>query len=217
MTFKEKIVKLRKMKGLTQDDFASAVGVSRQAVYKWECGQSYPEVAKLIEIKMLFGISIDDLLDESYEVIVPEKKRKKRISKAEKAAIEASVENGQGAEAVVAAVVAEAPVAEPVVEEAAPVAAEPVVEETVPVAAEPVVEETAPVAAEPVVEEAVEEPVVEETAPVAAEPVVEEPATEPEAEAAPEENKGKKKSREDSFLDRLPPEKRSLFSRLFKK
>ena len=205
MTFKEKIVKLRKMKGLTQDDFASAVGVSRQAVYKWECGQSYPEVAKLIEIKMLFGISIDDLLDESYEVIVPEKKRKKRISKAEKAAIEASVENGQGAEAVVAAVVAEAPVAEPVVEEAAPVAAEPVVEETV------------PVAAEPVVEEAVEEPVVEETAPVAAEPVVEEPATEPEAEAAPEENKGKKKSREDSFLDRLPPEKRSLFSRLFKK
>ena len=223
MTFKEKIVKLRKMKGLTQDDFASAVGVSRQAVYKWECGQSYPEVAKLIEIKMLFGISIDDLLDESYEVIVPEKKRKKRISKAEKAAIEASVENGQGAEAVVAAVVAEAPVAEPVVEEALPVAAEPVVEETAPVAAEPVVEETAPVAAEPVAEEVVAEPVVEEATAepaveeVTAEPVVEEPATEPEAEAAPEENKGKKKSREDSFLDRLPPEKRSLFSRLFKK
>ena len=217
MTFKEKIVKLRKMKGLTQDDFASAVGVSRQAVYKWECGQSYPEVAKLIEIKMLFGISIDDLLDESYEVIVPEKKRKKRISKAEKAAIEASVENGQGAEAVVAAVVAEAPVAEPVVEEALPIAAEPVVEEVV---TEPVVEEAAPVAAEPVVEEAAPvaaEPVVEEPAPVAAEPVVEEPATEPAAEAAPEENKGKKKSREDSFLDRLPPEKRNLFSRLFKK
>ena len=54
MKFKEKIVKLRKLKGLTQDEFASAVGVSRQAVYKWECGQSYPEVAKLLEIKMLF-------------------------------------------------------------------------------------------------------------------------------------------------------------------
>ena len=77
MKFKEKIVKLRKLKGLTQDEFASAVGVSRQAVYKWECGQSYPEVAKLLEIKMLFGISIDDLLDESYEVIVPEKKKRK--------------------------------------------------------------------------------------------------------------------------------------------
>lgn len=81
MKFKEKIVKLRKLKGLTQDEFASAVGVSRQAVYKWECGQSYPEVAKLLEIKMLFGISIDDLLDESYEVIVPEKKKRKRKPK----------------------------------------------------------------------------------------------------------------------------------------
>ena len=78
MTFKEKIVRLRKIKGLTQDEFASAVGVSRQAVYKWESGQSYPEVQKLIEIKMLFGISIDDLLDDTYEVQMPEKKRKKR-------------------------------------------------------------------------------------------------------------------------------------------
>ena len=81
MTFCEKIVKLRKIKGLTQDEFASAVGVSRQAVYKWESGQSYPEVSKLLEIKMLFGISIDDLLDENYEVVMPEKKKKKRISK----------------------------------------------------------------------------------------------------------------------------------------
>ena len=86
MTFKEKIVKLRKLKGLTQDEFASAVGVSRQAVYKWECGQSYPEVSKLLEIKFLFGISIDDLLDESYEVIIPEKKKRKRKPKDENAA-----------------------------------------------------------------------------------------------------------------------------------
>ena len=81
MTFKEKLVKLRKLNGLTQDEFANAVGVSRQAVYKWESGQSYPEVAKLLEIKLLFGISIDDLLDESYEVIVPEKKKRKRAEK----------------------------------------------------------------------------------------------------------------------------------------
>ena len=87
MTFKEKVVKLRKLKGLTQDEFASAVGVSRQAVYKWESGQSYPEVAKLLEMKILFNISIDDLLDENYEVIVPEKK-KKRVSKEVKKEIE---------------------------------------------------------------------------------------------------------------------------------
>lgn len=92
MTFKEKIVKLRKLKGLTQDEFASAVGVSRQAVYKWESGQSYPEVAKLLEIKALFNISIDDLLDDNYEVIVPEKKKKKRLPKEVKREIEEKIE-----------------------------------------------------------------------------------------------------------------------------
>ena len=78
MTFKEKLVRLRKIKGLTQDEFAKAVGVSRQAVYKWESGQSYPEVAKLLEIK---------LLDDNYEVALPEKKKRKRIAKAEPEAI----------------------------------------------------------------------------------------------------------------------------------
>ena len=81
MKFSEKIVRLRKTKGMTQEELAEAVGVSRQAVYKWECGQSYPEVAKLLEIKLLFGISIDDLLDENYEVAAPEKKRRKRAPK----------------------------------------------------------------------------------------------------------------------------------------
>ena len=93
MKFNEKIVRLRKIKGITQDELASAVGVSRQAVYKWECGQSYPEVQKLIEIKALFGISIDDLLDESYEVAMPEKKKRKRISKANALRIEKAVES----------------------------------------------------------------------------------------------------------------------------
>ena len=82
MTFKEKLVKLRKLNKLTQDDFAKAVGVSRQAVYKWESGQSYPEVSKLLEMKVLFNISIDDLLDDNYEVILPEKKRRRRNTQA---------------------------------------------------------------------------------------------------------------------------------------
>ena len=158
MTFHEKIVKLRKMKGLTQDDFASAVGVSRQAVYKWECGQSYPEAAKLIEIKMLFGISIDDLLDETYEVIVPEKKKRKRISKAEAAAIEQQVAAEVAAEdnAGIAAA-APAPAAEPVkVAEPAPAPkAEPVrVEEPAPAPAPKA--EPAPVKEEPKAEPVVE-------------------------------------------------------------
>ncbi len=92
MTFKEKLVILRKSKGLTQDEFASAVGVSRQAVYKWECGQSYPEVPKLLEMKLLFTISIDELLDDSYDIPVPEKKKRKRISKDAQNKIKESVE-----------------------------------------------------------------------------------------------------------------------------
>ena len=90
MTFKEKLVKLRKLKKITQDEFACAVGVSRQAVYKWESGQSYPEVPKLIEMKHLFGISIYDLLDDNYEVVLPEKKRRKRRTKEEIAALAAA-------------------------------------------------------------------------------------------------------------------------------
>lgn len=170
MTFKEKLVKLRKLKGLTQDELASAIGVSRQAVYKWESGQSYPEVPKLIEMKLIFGISIDDLLDENYEVVLPEKKKRKRLSNEEKKAIEAKVE------------AEETPVAEetaPAVEETAPVA-----EETAPVA-----EETAPVAEEaaPVAEEAA--PVAEETAP-AAEAAPAEETTDATADEEPAKKKG---------------------------
>ena len=105
MTFKEKLVRLRKIKGLTQDEFANAVGVSRQAVYKWESGQSYPEVAKLLEIKVLFEISIDDLLDDNYEVALPEKKKRKRAAKEvrvadEAAVLEVSVSESDGTEVI---------------------------------------------------------------------------------------------------------------------
>ena len=157
MTFKEKLVKLRKLKGLTQDELASAIGVSRQAVYKWESGVSYPEVPKLIEMKLIFGISIDDLLDDNYEVVLPEKKKRKRLSNEEKKAIEAKVETE------------EAPAA-PVEEPAAPI------EETV--TEEPAVET-------PAEEPKAEEPKVEETV-VAVEEAPEAPATEETpAETAP--------------------------------
>ena len=91
MTFQEKLVKLRKLKGINQSELAAAVGVSRQAVYKWESGQSYPEVTKLIEIKALFNISIDDLLDENYEVVLPEKP-KRRSRKAKETSINTETE-----------------------------------------------------------------------------------------------------------------------------
>lgn len=85
MTYSEKIVKLRKANGYSQETFAKAVGVSRQAVYKWESGISYPEAEKLIEIKKLLGIKIDDLLDDSYEVVVEKKPVEKKKAAPEKA------------------------------------------------------------------------------------------------------------------------------------
>ncbi len=148
MTFKEKLVVLRKIKHLTQDEFASAVGVSRQAVYKWESGQSYPEVQKLIEMKLLFGISIDDLLDDTFEIELPKKKKKRRSKKADAEAAEIkaeetlvakpetveAVEEAKEPEVSVAAVSEEIPAAAP-----APVKAEPIAEKVV-VKEEPKVE-----------------------------------------------------------------------------
>ena len=55
--FSENIVRLRKIKQMTQEDIAEAVGVSRQAVAKWESGETIPDLEKC----KLFGVSLDDL------------------------------------------------------------------------------------------------------------------------------------------------------------
>ncbi len=68
MIFNEKIRLLRKKNGLTQEKFAREIGVSRQSVYKWEDGQSYPEIDKIIKMKRLFSVSIDDLFDDGMSV-----------------------------------------------------------------------------------------------------------------------------------------------------
>ena len=64
MKFCDKIIKLRKRYGYTQETFAGEVGVSRQSVYKWENGSSYPEVEKLLKIARTLSITVDDLLNE---------------------------------------------------------------------------------------------------------------------------------------------------------
>ena len=68
MYFKEKVVQLRKEASMTQEFFAQEVGVSRQAVYKWEKGISYPEAEKLILIAKLFNVTIDSLLESDYDL-----------------------------------------------------------------------------------------------------------------------------------------------------
>ena len=68
MSFHSKMIKLRKHKGFTQETFAAEIGVSRQSVYKWESGQSYPEVEKLLKVARTFGVTVDDMLNDEMEV-----------------------------------------------------------------------------------------------------------------------------------------------------
>lgn len=56
------IVKMRREKGMTQEDLASYMGVSKASVSKWETGQSYPDITFLPQLATLFNISIDELM-----------------------------------------------------------------------------------------------------------------------------------------------------------
>jgi transcriptional regulator with XRE-family HTH domain len=62
MTIEERLQTLRKGKGLSQEQLAEVLGVSRQAVSKWESGQSLPEIEKLIAMSELFEVSADYIL-----------------------------------------------------------------------------------------------------------------------------------------------------------
>lgn len=64
MTFGEKLAKLRKRDNYTQEQLADLLGVSRQAVSRWESDLAYPETDKLIKLAELFGCSVDYLLKE---------------------------------------------------------------------------------------------------------------------------------------------------------
>ena len=59
MIFADKIILLRKQNGWNQEQFAEQLGVSRQAVSKWEMGQGYPEVEKLLLLSSELNISLD--------------------------------------------------------------------------------------------------------------------------------------------------------------
>ncbi len=63
----EKIYMLRKKNDLSQEELAEKIGVSRQAISKWESGTSLPEIEKLISLSEYFNVSIDYLVKEQAE------------------------------------------------------------------------------------------------------------------------------------------------------
>ncbi|MCL1631963.1 helix-turn-helix domain-containing protein [Sporolactobacillus sp. CPB3-1] len=65
MSFQEKLRTLRKQQGMSQETLANELNVSRQAVSKWESGQSYPDMEKLIALSKRFETSIDSLVQDA--------------------------------------------------------------------------------------------------------------------------------------------------------
>ncbi|MBR6823599.1 MAG: helix-turn-helix transcriptional regulator [Firmicutes bacterium] len=64
MNFNEKLIELRKAKGLSQDELGQRIGVSRQTVSKWELAQSYPDFQRLVLLSDYFGLSLDALVKD---------------------------------------------------------------------------------------------------------------------------------------------------------
>lgn len=67
MKLSEKIIRLRKSRGMSQEALAEALGISRQAVSRWEQGSALPDASNLLQLSRLFGVSADYLLHEEYE------------------------------------------------------------------------------------------------------------------------------------------------------
>ena len=79
MEFHEKLQELRKNKGLTQEELAEALYVSRTAISKWESGRGYPSIDSLKEISTYFSVTIDDLLSGERLISIAEKENKSNI------------------------------------------------------------------------------------------------------------------------------------------
>ena len=67
MKFSEKLTKLRKEKGLSQEELADKLDVSRQSVSKWELGTTYPEMDKLLAMCKIFNVTLDDLTNDEVD------------------------------------------------------------------------------------------------------------------------------------------------------
>lgn len=70
MKFGDKLMKLRKRMGLSQEELAIKLNVSRQSVSKWESNNSYPETDKIIQICNIFKCSMDSLIDDNISEVV---------------------------------------------------------------------------------------------------------------------------------------------------
>ena len=81
MEFHEKLQQFRKDKGLTQEELAAALYVSRTAVSKWESGRGYPSIDSLRDISKYFSVTIDELLSGETLLNIAEKDNRANLQK----------------------------------------------------------------------------------------------------------------------------------------
>ena len=81
MEFNEKLQELRKSKGLTQEELAKELYVSRTAISKWESGRGYPNIDSLKEISRYFSVSIDELVCPDEIITAAENEKHETVKK----------------------------------------------------------------------------------------------------------------------------------------
>lgn len=69
----EKLITLRKKSGLSQQELADRISVTRQTISNWECGQGAPALDKAAELAAIFYVSLDDLVGDHVGIIVKSK------------------------------------------------------------------------------------------------------------------------------------------------
>ena len=79
MEFHEKLQELRNSRGLTQEELAAALYVSRTAISKWESGRGYPSIDSLKEISTYFSVTFDDLLSSEKLLSIAKKENETNL------------------------------------------------------------------------------------------------------------------------------------------
>ena len=91
MKFNEKLMSIRKMKGLSQEELGMEIQVSRQTISKWESGQSYPDFQRLVMLSDYFDMTLDELVKD----IDVQDVRDKNLTDEKVASIYLDVENAK--------------------------------------------------------------------------------------------------------------------------
>ena len=81
MEFNQKLQELRRQRGITQEELASELYVSRTAISKWELGKGYPSIDSLKAIAKFYHVTLDELLSSSEIVEIAEKDEKQKKSR----------------------------------------------------------------------------------------------------------------------------------------